>query len=327
MIEEFLRSASWGAASRKPLAGDASARRYERLHLGQQTAVLMIAPPGDEMERFARIDSWLRDHGFSAPEVLQIDTAAGLMLLEDLGDDLVSRLVLREPAQEAPLYAAVTEFLLALHRLPPPDFVAALDGPALGALTGLTVTWYPVLSQDAAKSVPGLIEQVFAQFEPQAPVLSLRDLHAENLLWLPGRSGVQRLGLLDFQDAVAAHPAYDLVSALQDARRAVLPDTERREVARYVSTRGLDADAFGAAYALLGAQRALRILGVFCRLCLAMGKPGYLALMPQVWRNLARNLDHPMLVELRAAVLAAFPPPDEVMIGQMREACGQHPTR
>lgn len=324
-IVAFLAAAGWGAAQRAPLAGDASARRYERLHRDRETAVLMIAPPGPEIARFTQIDLWLRQSGFSAPQILAQDEASGLMLLEDLGDALVARLTTADPMREAPLYAAITDFLLDLHHIAPPDFLAPLDGPSLGDLVSLTAAWYPVRDAEAARDLPALIGDEFALRDTLAPVTCLRDFHAENVLWLPERQGVQRLGLLDFQDAVVAHPAYDLVSALQDARRNVSPALEQREVTRYVTARGLDPVEFEAVYALLGTQRALRILGVFSRLCLGLGKSGYLALMPRVWRNLERNLAQPALTALADLVQAAYDPPDEMMLQRMRDACGSRP--
>jgi len=324
-VEDFLRGAGWHDALRAPLAGDASARRYDRLRRGSEAAVLMIAPPGEEIERFARIDQWLLQNGFSAPQILAHDAAGAFMLLEDLGDDLFSRIIAADPSREGALYGEITDFLLALHKLPPPDFVAPLDGPALGALTELTAEWYPARSPAAAQEVPARITEAYEHFTPAEPVLSLRDFHAENVLWLPERDGVARLGLLDFQDAVAAHPAYDLVSALQDARRDVSPEIATRECLRYADARGFDREEFAGIYALLGAQRALRILGIFSRLCLAMGKPGYLALMPRMWGHLVRNLEHPALTDLRKAVEAAYTAPDAAMLQRMRDECGQRP--
>lgn len=319
-IDAFLAAAGWADATRRPLAGDASARRYERLaRPSGGRAVLMISPAADEISRFSRIDRWLRAAGFSAPEIFAEDAAAGLMLLEDLGDDLLSRLLHDDPAREGEIYAFVTDFLLDLHRLPAPEFVAPLDGPALAELVELTVAQYPTLSQTAAEAVPGAIAALYAGLAPVAPVLCLRDFHAENALWLPERRGTARLGLLDFQDAVAAHPAYDLVSALQDVRRAVSPAVAARERARYAAARGLDPDDFDRACALLGAQRALRIQGVFARLAKLYGKPHYLDLMPRNWANLMHNLAHPALADLAATVTAAFPAPDAALIARLKE--------
>lgn len=326
-ITAFLAQAGWAGAQRAALAGDASARRYERLARGGKSAVLMLAPPGEEMHRFARVDEWLRAHGFSAPEILALDAERGLMLLEDLGDDLLARLLVQTPVREGTFYDAVGDFLLALHRAPPPTFVAPLDAPALGALVQLAAEWYPARSAQALAELPAAVALACAPFDAAPKVLSLRDFHAENVIWLPERAGVARLGLLDFQDAVAAHPAYDLVSALQDARRDVAPEVEVRQLTRYVQASGMEAEAFHHAYAVLGAQRALRILGIFVRLCLAGGKPQYLAHMPRMWRHLQRNLAHPGLAPLRALAEAALVPPTPAMLEQMRQECGHHPMR
>ncbi len=329
-ISSFLIAAGWGQATRQPLAGDASARRYERLAGKQGFSVLMDAPPisGESVARFARMARWLRNCGFSAPEILAEDDAAGLLLLEDLGDDLLARLIAADPSREAPLYAEITDFLLALHRHPAPDFLLPLDGPALAELTRLAPEWYlPGIGAKpnaAASEVPGLIEAAYCKLNDQTPVASLRDFHAENLLWLPGRVGPARLGLLDFQDAVATHPAYDLVSALQDARRDVMPAVEATERARYTRAKGLEQGRFLAIYALLGAQRSLRILGVFARLCMVAGKPHYVDLMPRTWAYIERNLAHPDLADLAAAIHAALPAPTPERLERIKGQCGQH---
>ena len=327
-ICRFLMEAGWGDAQRHPLAGDASARRYERLARGQTRAVLMIAPNMDEeIERFLRIGRWLTENGFSAPQILA--QADGLLLLEDLGDDLVARLIAQEPDREAGLYREITDFLLALHARPAPEGLSVLDAQALSNLAQLCGDWYlPAAGREAADfAVPSLIAQAYFALEPVAPVMCLRDFHAENLLWLPERSGTARLGVLDFQDAVAAHPAYDLVSALQDARRDVSTDVERSERARYGATFGGDAAQFELAYALLGAQRSIRILGVFTRLCLAAGKASYVALIPRTWGYIARNLAHPQLGDIKEAFFAAAPAPTDAMLQRMIDQCGTHPMR
>ena len=326
--EDFLCAAGWGDARVIPLAGDASARRYERLIRGNDSAVLMRAPVDPvEQVRFSRLARWLTDHGFSAPQILAEAPDQGLMLLEDLGDDLLARLIAADPAREGPLYAEVTDFLTALHQHPAPDFVAPLDGPALGSLVQMTLDWYlPIAGGSGCTALPGAIAALYEALNQEAPVLALRDFHAENLLWLPARAGTARLGLLDFQDAVAAHPGYDLISALQDARRDVSAAVAAREIARYASQNGLDQSRFAALCALLGLQRNLRILGVFTRLCLAMGKAQYVDLIPRVWRHIQHNLTHPALAEL-AALMTEMPAPTPDILHRIQDQCGQHPMR
>lgn len=329
-IEDFLCDAGWGDALRSPLAGDASARVYERLALKSQRAVLMIAPPqGDEVARFTRIARWLLANGFSAPRIFAEAADSGLLLLEDLGDDLIARMIAKTPAREGEFYAKITDFLLALHRCPEPNGLNVLDGPALGNMIDICAQWY-VFAADGECDFVQISEQIsqtYTALNSSRNVMCLRDFHAENLLWLPERSGAAGLGLLDFQDAVLAHPAYDLVSALQDARRDVSPEVERVERRRYVQLAGFDSDQFDAVYALLGAQRSIRILGIFTRLCLAAGKASYVGLIPRTWGYIERNLEHPALIGLADEFFAQVPAPTDALLQRMIDQCGTHPMR
>lgn len=323
--ETFLRDCGWAGAARAPLAGDASARRYVRLDRGDRRAVLMDADPerGERVGPFLAVAAFLRGRGYSAPEVLAADEAAGLVLLEDFGDALFARTIAAEPAREMPFYRLATDFLADLHHHEPPAFVAAADGAALGALVELLGDFYlsaADLPAGGAAAIAARIAALHDRLAAGARVLALRDFHAENLVWLPDREGVRQVGLLDFQDAIATHPAYDLVSLLQDARRDVAPEVEQACLSAYVARKGLDQSRFAAVYALLGAQRALRILAVFARLSLRDGKARYLDLMPRVWCHLLRNLAHPELADLRRAVLAAVPAPDADLRSRMRAA-------
>lgn len=307
-IAAFIAAAGWGAARREPLAGDASARVYTRLHRDGMTAVLMDAPPpGEDVRPFLRIARHLAGLGLSPPEVLAADREAGLLLLADLGDALFSRLIDADPAAAAPLYAAAADMLAALHRHPPPADLPAYAGPLLGAQAALVLESYAP-APEARDDFAAAVAEACARLAPGAPVLMLRDLHAENLIWLPQRAGVARVGLLDFQDAMAGHPAYDLVSLLQDARRDVPPALTAATTARYLAATGQAPEAFAAATAALGALRQLRILGVFARLARA-GKPGYLRHMPRVWDHLQACLAHPELAGLRRLVDRLVPPP------------------
>lgn len=333
LADQFLAQAGWAAAKRAPLAGDASARRYERLDLNGRSAVLMDAAPsrGESTDRFTRMARWLSDAGYSAPAILAEDHVAGFLLLEDLGDALFARLLAADPRREVELYSAATDFLIDLHRRPPPEFIAPLDGAGLADLVALTPLWYlPGIGAPetpASVALPDQMQAMFESLDDRAPVTSLRDFHAENLIWLPNRSGHARLGLLDFQDAVATHPAYDLVSLLQDARRDVSEATETAMIARYTSDNSLDPAHFGTIYALLGAQRALRIIGIFARLVLRDGKPHYLDYLPRVWRYLDRNLAHPALGDLARLVREALPTPTPERVQRIKDQCGRFPTR
>lgn len=318
-MARFLWDAGWADARVAPLAGDASARRFLRLDGGQGPAVLMDDPAGD-CGQFLRVTDWLRAGGFGAPQILAQDVPAGFLLVQDLGDDLVARVIARDPALTAPIYQRITDFLVALHQRPVPDFVPALDGPELARQVALFDEYYPqAVGHDrsaSARIADGIAALHRELADDVFPVLALRDFHAENLIW----RGEAPLGLIDYQDAVACHPAYDLVSALQDARRDVDADLERACIDRYLAATGLAGDRFRAAYALLGAQRNLRILGIFVRLCIRDGKPRYLDFMPRVWALLQRDLAHPALRPL-ADMLQDMPAPTPAMIERIRRQC------
>lgn len=272
----------------------------------------MITPDGaaNDSRRFSEVARYLTGKNFSAPLIHREDSANGLLLLEDLGDGLFARLSKEDDALEALLYESAVEFLVALHEAPPPEGLGRFDAKGLADASDLATIWYA--SRGTGTADPEIADAFRREFErlPHlSKVLVLRDFHAENLIWIQDRKGTARVGLLDFQDALIGHRAYDLVSLLQDARRDLSPDLADRMVARYMRLTESDAGAFRHAYALLGAQRNLRILGVFARLAMRDGKHRYLQFLPRVWGHLSRNLEHPDLSGLRALVADRIPEP------------------
>lgn len=295
---EFLARHGWGGAEIKPLAGDASFRRYFRVHDGDRTAVLMDAPPLHEDSRpFLEIGEHLRDLGFATPIPLGIDLSAGLILLEDFGDARVNPVLATEAEREAEIYARAVDLLASLHRHEAPD-IGSYDVTVLRREVRLFAEWYlPAAGLAEGSGYDEAWNAVWHHALPERPVLTLRDYHADNLMLLDGG----RLGLLDFQDALAGHPAYDLVSLLQDARRDVSPAVETAMLDRYCeAARVADRAAFRASYEVLGAQRNAKILGVFTRLRERDHKPGYIVLIPRVWAHLERNLAYPALAPVRS---------------------------
>ena len=305
LAARFLDRLGWGEAARMPLAGDASFRRYERIELAGRKAVLMDAPPDKEDIRpFLAVARQLRDFGYSAPAVLAADASAGLALLEDLGDDSYTRL-LDGTGDEGALYAAAVDLLADLHRRPPPAELPPYDDKRLLEEANLLMDWYlPALEGPPPTRVKSEYEELWLSLFPLArvgpEVLVLRDYHADNLMWLPGRRALARVGLLDFQDAVRGPAAYDLVSLLEDARRDVPPDLTERMIGRYLDATGADPEPFRAAYAVLGAQRNAKIVGIFTRLWKRDRKPAYLDFIPRVWALLERDLEHPALAPVKA---------------------------
>lgn len=308
----FLASNGWADAEIRPLAGDASFRRYFRVHKAGRSAVLMDAPPPHEDPRpFIAAARWLVDAGLSAPQILASDLDRGLLLIDDFGDQRLRETLDRAPERESEYYALAVDLLVHLHRLAPmpglsphgldqwidelalfPDWYCKALGLDID-LDGYRSAWTEVLSRVAADGL--------------GPVTVLRDFHAENIMLVDGHDDFRHLGLLDFQDAVEGHPAYDLVSVLEDARRDVTPAVERAMLLRYRDKMGL-ADDFEASYWILAAQRNTRILGVFTRLWKRDGKPHYTGFQPRMWGLLERDLEHPALAPVRSWFDRNVPP-------------------
>lgn len=306
----FLAASGWGGAQILPLAGDASFRRYFRVVDGARRAVLMDAPPPHEDPRpFLAIARHLRAQGFAAPEILADDLAHGLVLIEDFGDARVRETVDADPASEDGIYSRAIALLADLHALPPAN-VPPYDRATYQREAALFTQWYcPAVALDV--DVAGYVaawDAVLPLVEgDDAPrVTVLRDYHAENIMLIDGRGSSHDLGLLDFQDALVGHPAYDLVSLLQDARRDVAPALEARMIAQYKAL-ACPGPGFDTAYAVLGAQRNAKIIGIFTRLWQRDGKPRYLDFLPRMWGLLERDLAHPALAPVAAWFNANIP--------------------
>jgi len=329
LATKFLQGTDWTETQMAPLAGDASNRRYMRIHRGAETAVLMDAPKerGEDVCPFVQIAQHLASLGLSAPRILAKDVEQGFLLLEDLGDDLFARVIPHRPNCEAELYGAATDALVHLHDQPLLDGLAQYDPAMMADMAALSFEWYAGDTDSLRRAAAhAAMLAALAEHASDASVLIQRDYHAENLLWLPDRSGIARVGLLDFQDAMRGHPAYDLVSLLQDARRDVPVEIERDMIARYLDRSGADAAAFDAAYHVLGAQRNLRIVGVFARLCLRDGKAHYIDLIPRVWSYLERDFAHPALAPLAPLIIGALPAPTPGFLKDLKQRCATLPT-
>jgi len=333
LLASFLESSGYSEAERKNLAGDASNRRYERLHLADgSTRVLMDAPPskGEDIRPFVKIARHLQSLDLSAPQILAEDDKNGFLILEDLGDDLFARVVQADTSLEPQLYRAAVDVLVALHKAPAPVHLSPYSPKVMAEMAAHAWRWYRrgcgLEFEQSAQDFEIKFETILAQNVPDCDVLIQRDYHAENLLWLPERNGPARVGLLDFQDAMSGHRAYDLVSMLQDARRDVSPQIERDMIAYYVGQSGQNADTFDAAYHLLGLQRNLRILGVFARLSMHFNKPHYVDFIPRVWGFIERDLAHPVAAPVRDLIAADIPAPTPEILQSLRDQCGTVPT-
>jgi N-acetylmuramate 1-kinase len=299
-MANFLAASGWSGIAPVSLAGDASFRRYYRLDDGTRRVVLMDAPPSvEDVRPYVAVASILRGLGLSAPEILAADPERGFLLIEDFGDDVYTRL-LAGNADEGVLYALAIDTLIALHRAVAANGLPALppyDAARLLAEAMLLVDWYApsVLGAPLPFRVRRDYLARWGDVLPRAALpattLVLRDYHVDNLMLLPGRSGVAGCGLLDFQDAVQGPASYDLVSLLEDARRDV-PTALRAEMTeRYLAAfPGLDRVGFERSAAILAAQRNCKILGIFTRLWRRDSKPAYLSHIARVWRLLEEDL-------------------------------------
>ena len=339
----FLSDSGWGAAELRPLPGDASTRHYIRLHLGTRTAMLMDQPgtaeapaaradatpeqrralgynalarlAGADCARFVAASRYLRKCGLAAPDIYAADTAQGFLLLEDLGIALYTD-ILADGGDERVLYEGAIDGLVRLHADPAPAMLArdkplfAYDETALLAEVDLLTEWFfPAALGHAADSSAiaehrALWREALEGIAGGTPVFVHRDYHAQNLLWRGDRSGLARIGMIDFQDALAGSPAYDLVSLLEDARRDVATELADDMMERYLAKSRahgatLDGERFRAEAALLAAQRNAKIIGIFARLAKRDGKARYLSHLPRVWGYIEQDLSHPGLRGLK----------------------------
>lgn len=313
-IQAFLQQTEFANATLEPLAGDASFRRYIRVYQDDKSAMLMDAPTDKEDVRpYVTIAQHLYRKGFSAPNILAQNPKRGLLLLEDLGSDSFSHVMRESDAQtQEQLYTAAIELLAAWHD-PKNHFadakqlsVPVYDNALLCKETLLFSQWFlpQILGVENAKTLAGEYEAIWGSLLQNNPLHTdiwvHRDYHADNLMWIPDRKHHKRVGLLDFQDGVYGDAAYDVVSLLEDARRDVPADLARCMIEVYVKHAQVDKEAFLKHYAILGAQRNMKIIGIFTRLATRDYKPHYLAFLPRVWNYLQHDISHPALKPLQA---------------------------
>lgn len=314
-IQQFLGGTDFRDAALQPLAGDASFRRYIRVDKDGKKAMLMDAPVEKEDVRpFIAVAQYLSLKGFSAPKIYASHVPHGLLLLEDLGNDSFTLLLRQDETRdqlEQMLYGSAIDLLAQWHdensrfsvpaELPLPVYDTAL----LLREVSLFTDWF--LPQAVGREKAALLKPEFMAIWQRilgaaalsTHVLVHRDYHADNLMWLPQREGTARIGLLDFQDGVYGDAAYDLVSLLEDARRDVPPSLAEAMLARYIKISGANAEKLRTSYAVLGAQRNCKIVGIFARLAARDGKLHYLHYLPRVWQHLTHDVKHPALAELK----------------------------
>lgn len=303
LITEFLAGSPWEDWQQDALAGDASARQYHRLRGPDgATAILMqdTPGPGGSLPRFLEISAHLRAAGLTVPNPMKTDPDLGVLVIEDLGPQ-----TLAEAGYPYLGYRAALDVLLHLLGVMPPDWLPRLTAAEAGSAVTILSDWY-VADAALGADLAGAVAEAYARLTPEPDCLALRDFHAENVIWRPDQTGLSRIGLLDFQDAVAAPVGYDLVSLTRDVRRAVPADLQDQLHRDFCDRTGQSR----AALACLSVQRNLRILGVFARLAKRDGKRRYLRFLPHLWHLLTEDLAHPDLAALKC-VAARLPHPQD----------------
>jgi aminoglycoside/choline kinase family phosphotransferase len=316
LIHAFVSKTLWKNWTQTPVPGDASARRYWRLTNGTQTVILMDDAPelGGRSVDFATIAQLLTSHGFCAPHILAHDAGNGLMIISDLGTQDVAAWLRIHPEQEKRLYQSSVDVLLKLHKMTPPsglDRMTAQIGADMLAVVG------EFYSHGDVSDLQHEMHTALRAHAPVADTIALRDFHAENLIWRNAHKGQDRIGLLDFQDAFVAPAGYDLVSLLRDARRDVGPDTVEAMISYFSEQIGAKSE-FRTQLACIAIQRNLRILGVFGRLSLKMGRVRYLDLIPRVWGDIQSDLADPALGKLRQVIRDTVPMPTPTLLAGLK---------
>ena len=345
-LRQFLNEAGYADATRQRMVGDASTRSYARLVRDDGVVILMNSPRradgppvyegksysavvhlAEDVKPFVAIAGGLRERGFSTPVIHHTDLDNGFLITEDFGS---AGFVEGEPPRPIEgRYHTAADMLAALHRvvlpfiLPlAPDLTYAIptfDTDALLIEVGLMLEWYlPDRGVEPTNKMRDefvtMWRDLLAKPAAAARTWVIRDFHSPNLIWLDERSGIAKVGIIDFQDAVLGPAAYDMVSLAQDARIDVPEQLELALLVRYIKARRAADDTFDPAgfaelYAIMSAQRNTRLLGTFARLNRRDGKPQYLRHQPRLWTYLNRSLAHPLLAPVRAWYSAHVPPP------------------
>ena len=303
---EFLLKAGIQNYEIKKVAGDASFRSYYRIFYNEKniakTYILMFAPPQyEDIIPFIKIDKWLFENNFSAPEIFLIDESLGFILLEDFGDATYGRVLAnveneKKKILELDLYKKACDSLVELHKIKNMQELPAYNNAVLFREVMLLIDWYlPLQNKNITLEQKAFFKslwfKLFDMLSKENQVVVLRDFHADNLMTLPNRKSFHQVGLLDFQDALIGSKAYDLVSLLEDARRDLNEENRQVLFNYYLEKSGCDKLQFITDYEILSLQRNIKIVGIFSRLAMRDGKKQYLDLLPRVLNFVHSRLD------------------------------------
>ncbi len=310
-VTSFLESAGWANAAVTKIAGDLSARKYFRLRKGSKKAVLMECASENDpsLSQFIMLSNWLRSLGLSAPEIYSADTQGGLAVMQDFGDSKLTTLIAKDPDIQKPSYEDIVDTLITIRNANPPLGLATPSAQDFCDATTLADTWYTGADSQALDNIRAYLEPILVETLKITPTVSLRDFHADNIIWLGDNPPARRAGLLDFQDAILTHPAYDLMSLLTDARTDVSKELSEHIIQIYCRRTGDNVAETSKAIAALGVQRNLRILGIFTSAARRDAKPHHLPALPRVYAHLITCASHPALSTFATTLRAALPKP------------------
>lgn len=325
----FLSQSSWKNAKRTSIQGDASRRQYERLTCSMKgTSILMDAPPehGEDVKPFVKVCKYFQKIGLSVPKIYESDISNGFLILEDFGENLFSKMLINKPNNELEFYINATDNLIRLYHSTPLKGLDVYNCSDMVNKSLLALDWYLEYGLTEPPNVTlktefyKLLNASLINIMSTPHIMVHRDFHAENLIWLNHRKGYQRVGILDFQDTMLGHPAYDLASLLNDIRREVNPEIKRKCLEHYLLNTKLNVEDFEHGFSVCSAQRNLRILGVFTRLSVRDNKKGYLTFIPRIWRKLIEDLQHPALGDLNSLIRDFFPEPNNDVIQRIKNS-------
>lgn len=313
-IEGFLKSNQIEIKNLIPIKNDASFRKYFRI----DKKILMDADPtlGEDVSSFININNLLNEFQLNVPEIYSIDKENGFLLLEDLGEDIFSKIL--DNKNEEKLYKQAIEILAEIHKKDLNEFNYSIlpkkySIEKLLQESQLFIDWYLKkflkldISKTEIKDFSDIISKIFSSLEPKLEKLVLRDYHVDNLILQSSKVGLKQVGILDFQDAVIGQSSYDLISIIEDVRRPITKDLKTRLIDYFVGLTGYDLNNLKNELAFYSVQRNLKILGIFCRLSIRDNKPNYMSYNNNAWIYIESNLNNPIMKDLQNWIKKILP--------------------
>lgn len=313
-IEGFLKSNQIEIKNLIPIKNDASFRKYFRI----DKKILMDADPtlGEDVSSFININNLLNEFQLNVPEIYSIDKENGFLLLEDLGEDIFSKIL--DNKNEEKLYKQAIEILAEIHKKDLNEFNYSIlpkkySIEKLLQESQLFIDWYLKkflkldISKTEIKDFSDIISKIFSSLEPKLEKLVLRDYHVDNLILQSSKVGLKQVGILDFQDAVIGQSSYDLISIIEDVRRPITKDLKTRLIDYFVDLTGYDLNNLKNELAFYSVQRNLKILGIFCRLSIRDNKPNYMSYNNNAWIYIESNLNNPIMKDLQNWIKKILP--------------------